>query len=162
MLNQISMMDKVITYRATRPVEVLNASGAVVQNLSKVYKYRDALVEALAIQCICTGNSFEVVTLDEAIALFEGDKTRFTSFTFIKIKECVARTITTKKWSGYKPKAGSSGKQRAVSPDQYSVLDTQLARGMSKDELESGRAMRSFNKNTLVSMKHNGKLYLIA
>lgn len=159
MMNLVGSTQKAVQYRATRPMTVTRG-GKVVQDLSKVYKYRDALAEAFATQSACALVDFEVVTVDEAIAIYESDKTRFTSFTFIKVKECTSRTITTKKWSGYKPKV--QPKPRAENPDQYSVLDTNVARGMSKDDLEAGRAMRSFNKNTLVSMKHNGKLYIIA
>lgn len=161
MMNIVASNPKAISYRATRPVEVIRG-GKVVQNLSKVYKYRDALAESLAVQAECEGQPFEVVTVDEAIKLYEANKTLFTSFTFIKVKECVARTISTKKWNGYVPKTSSGAAPRSVNPDQYSVLDTNVARGMSAEDLANGRAMRSFNKNTLVSMKHNGKLYIIA
>lgn len=159
MMNLVAGTQKAIQYRQTRPIHVIRG-GKIAQDLSKVYIYRDAMAEAIATQAACSGVDFEVLTVDEAIAMYEADKTRFTSFTFIKVKECIARTITTKKWSGYKPK--TQPKPRAENPDQYSVLDTNVARGMSKEDLESGRAMRSFNKNTLVSMKHNGKLYIIA
>lgn len=162
MMNIVENNPKAVAYRATRPVEVIRG-GKVVQNLSKVYKYRDSLAEAMAVQALCNNDPFEIVTVDEAINLYEANKTLFTSFTFIKVKECVARTIPTKKWNGYVPKAASSGAApRSVNPDQYSVLDTNVARGMSAEDLANGRAMRSFNKNTLVSMKHNGKLYIIA
>lgn len=162
MMNIVENNPKAVAYRATRPVEVIRG-GKVVQNLSKVYKYRDSLAEAMAVQALCNNDPFEIVTVDEAIKLYEANKTLFTSFTFIKVKECVARTISTKKWNGYVPKAASSGAApRNVNPDQYSVLDTNVARGMSAEDLANGRAMRSFNKNTLVSMKHNGKLYIIA
>lgn len=162
MMNIVENNPKAVAYRATRPVEVIRG-GKVVQNLSKVYKYRDALAESMAVQALCNNEPFEIVTVDEAIKLYEANKTLFTSFTFIKVKECVARTISTKKWNGYVPKTASSGAApRNVNPDQYSVLDTNVARGMSAEDLANGRAMRSFNKNTLVSMKHNGKLYIIA
>jgi hypothetical protein len=159
MMNLVSGTNKAQQYRATRPVSVTRG-GKVVQDLSKVYRYRDALAESMATMALCSGQDFEVVTVDEAIQMYESNKTQFTSFTFIKVRECTTRTITTKKWSGYKPK--TQPKPRTENPDQYSVFDTNVARGMSQEDLESGRAMRSFNKNTLVSMKHNGKLYIIA
>lgn len=160
MMNLVGGNAKAIEYRATRPVEVVRG-GKVVQNLRKVYIYRDALAEAIATQAACNNQEFEIVTADEAIAIYEANKNSFTSFTFIKVKECVARTITTTKWTGYVSK-NTGGAKREVNPDQYSVLDTKAARGMSSEDIASGRAMRSFNKNTLVSMKHNGKLYIVA
>lgn len=158
MLNLVASNPKSIAYRATRPVQVMRG-GKVTQNLSRMYMYRDALAEALAISCVCNNKSYEVVTVDEAIRIYESDKTRFTSFKFIKVSDLTERTISTKKWSGYTHK---SDRVRTENPDQYSIFDTNAARGMSKQDIEAGRAMRSFNKNTLVSMQHNGKLYIIA
>lgn len=161
-MNLVSSTTKAQAYRATRPVKTVRG-GVVSQDLTKMYVYRDALVEALAIQAVCSKQKFEVVTVDEAIAMFEANKCSFTTFTFLKVSDLTTRSITTKKWNGYKPAKPVAGKApRMANPSQYSVLDTHLARGMSATDLESGKAMRSFNKNTLVSMKHSGVLYLIA
>lgn len=158
MLNLVANSEKAITYRATRPTGMVRV-GKKEQPLAKIYKMRDSVAEAKAVMAFTTNTAYKLVTVDEALAIYESDKTKFTSFTFIKVDDLSLRTICTKKWSGYVPVEGA--KPRAKNPDQYSVLDTNIAKTLTPEQVQSGRAIRSFNKNTLVSMQHNGILYIV-
>ncbi|AIW02811.1 hypothetical protein [Acinetobacter phage P577] len=132
------------------------------RSLEKMFKVRDALADAKATIAEVTGEKYMIVTADEAIRIYENNKSSFTSFTFVKISDCTLRTISTRQTD-----IGVSGTAcPSKNKDQYNVFDTNLAKKMikegRKEEVESGGAWRSFNKKSLVSMRHNGTTYLIA
>lgn len=143
-------------------LEFKSGTTKLYRSLEKMFKVRDALVDAKATIAEVTGEKYMIVTADEAIRIYESNKSSFTSFTFVKISDCTLRTISTRQTD-----IGVTGTARpSKNQDQYNVFDTNLAKKMikegRKEEVESGAAWRSFNKKTLVSMRHNGVTYLIA
>lgn len=159
----VSSSEKAQEVRSKRQNLEFKSSGTkLFRSLEKMFKVRDALVDAKATIAEVTGEKYMIVTADEAIRIYESNKESFTSFTFVKLSDCTLRTISTRKTD-----IGVSGTAKPRNnPDQYNVFDTNVAKKLIKEgraeEVKSGAAWRSFNKKSLVSMRHNGITYLIA
>lgn len=159
----VSSSAKAQEVRSKRQVLEFKSEGTkLLRSLEKMFKVRDALADAKATIAEVTGEKYMIVTADEAIRIFESNKSSFTSFTFVKVSDCSLRTISTRQTD-----IGVVGTAKPKkNPDQYNVFDTNVAKKLIKDgraeDVKNGAAWRSFNKKSLVSMRHNGITYLIA